>query len=125
MWARIKGLSFGAWVRMAVALCICGLGIKLLGKSFLIVILIVGMFLSMDSNKKGGLSAYSIFNPNQRSLLGDTRASQFEPGGAERENDGNLIDLPSVSHTYSSRNANKPCPCGSGIKTKKCCGLNY
>mmetsp|Transcript_63147 Transcript_63147/g.133300 ORF Transcript_63147/g.133300 Transcript_63147/m.133300 type:complete len:193 (+) Transcript_63147:111-689(+) len=84
----------------------------------------------------GEYSAYSIFNGG-RYLLGDLRPEQIE---AEQRGLGHLRqnhrdddddddqprrggdgwgndDVPMLR----SRDANRPCPCGSGQKAKKCC----
>jgi len=110
-----------------VCVCVC---------RFLILSIIAGMFINLGS-RQGYLSAYSIFNPNQRSLLGDLRAEQLEAelrkgqgASIEAADDSNLIDLPQQHVACGelparmSKAANKPCPCGSGKKYKRCCAVN-
>lgn len=88
-------------------------------------------------------SAYSVFNRGQRHLLGDLRAEQLD---AEQRGDqclagygeghgaeGGLIELPpgvlgsaggeedDAAPLVRSRDANRPCRCGSGLKAKRCC----
>eukprot|EP00435_Cladocopium_sp_Y103_P045083 s891_g12.t2 len=76
----------------------------------------------------GEYSAYSVFNRGQKHLLGDLRAEQLD--AEQRGNhlagptDGGLI-APGVEAedkpVIRSRDANQPCPCGSGKKAKRCC----
>ncbi|CAK0806562.1 unnamed protein product [Prorocentrum cordatum] len=92
--------------------------------------------------REGEYSAYSVFNPGGRHLLGDLRAEQLDReqrgdqylAGAARD-DGGLVDLPQGgllagggsdeedddAPLVRSREANKPCQCGSGKKAKRCC----
>ncbi|CAJ1348641.1 unnamed protein product, partial [Effrenium voratum] len=84
---------------------------------------------------RGEYSAYSVFNRGQRHLLGELRAEQLDAeqrgdqqlaGYADREPDGGgLIELPGTEEedkpTIRSRDANRPCSCGSGKKAKRCC----
>merc|ERR1719247_2220852 len=100
-----------------------------------IMALIFGPGLASRSN---GPSAYSIFNPGQQHLRGDLRAEQLD---AEQRGDRFLMghnnaddnvfvpdDLQVVDTedrdeplSVRSRDANRPCSCGSGRKAKKCC----
>ncbi|CAE8589152.1 unnamed protein product [Polarella glacialis] len=86
-------------------------------------------------------SAYSIFNKGHRHLLGDLRAEQLDAeqrgdqylaryAGGDDTDQGGLIDLPDSADVdlgegerplVRSRDANRPCPCGSGKKAKRCC----
>ena len=83
----------------------------------------------------GRYSAYSIFNEGGKHLMGDLRAEQLE---AEQRGDqyltgynaaDNLIAMPedvagdgdAEVPVIRSRDANRPCPCGSGKKAKRCC----
>mmetsp|Transcript_15422 Transcript_15422/g.33978 ORF Transcript_15422/g.33978 Transcript_15422/m.33978 type:complete len:201 (+) Transcript_15422:70-672(+) len=80
-------------------------------------------------------SAYSIFNRGQRHILGDLRAEQLdaEQRGNHHLADYNpaegLIEIPDLDDSdgdherpvVKSRDANRPCPCGSGKKAKRCC----
>ncbi len=67
-------------------------------------------------------SAYSIFNKGCRYLLGEARADildkQIRGGGgvAEREEEPREGEY----RNFPSKYINRPCPCGSGLKAKKC-----
>ena len=43
-----------------------------IGAVYVVVTVLVGIFANLGSKKKGELSAYSIFNPNQMRLLGES-----------------------------------------------------
>mmetsp|Transcript_19123 Transcript_19123/g.37555 ORF Transcript_19123/g.37555 Transcript_19123/m.37555 type:complete len:206 (-) Transcript_19123:75-692(-) len=87
---------------------------------------------------RGGsrFSAYSVFNEGQRHLLGDLRPEQIDAENRgnimlERANQednagGGLVDLledtdGGETPVVRSRDANRPCQCGSGKKAKRCC----
>eukprot|EP00929_Paragymnodinium_shiwhaense_P038506 TRINITY_DN20335_c0_g1_i1.p1 TRINITY_DN20335_c0_g1~~TRINITY_DN20335_c0_g1_i1.p1 ORF type:complete len:219 (-),score=60.60 TRINITY_DN20335_c0_g1_i1:344-1000(-) len=90
----------------------------------------------LSRGKKSGLSAYSVFNPGQARLLGETSAEEIDAqqrgfinfphqeAAADDDNDrdGNDSDEEGKQgSTLRSRDANRPCRCGSGKKAKKCC----
>ena len=75
------------------------------------------IFLNLGERK--GASAYSVFNKNCRALLGTLDAKALEAQFTHR-------DMPEeqpskVPVCPDNRLRNKPCPCGSGRKHKKCC----
>jgi hypothetical protein len=83
------------------------------------VTIIVGIFTNLG-NSSSGISAYSIFNRGCQYLLGDSRAE-----AVDRELRGHAV----VSETQPesprylnipSKFINLPCPCGSGLKAKRC-----
>ena len=87
------------------------------------IALIVAIFSNLGSSESE-YSAYSIFNKGCKYLLGDARADQIDKqlrGGTTRklneqepeERSVNMLDIP-------SKLVNRPCPCGSGLKAKKC-----
>ncbi|XP_026191280.1 uncharacterized protein LOC113146867 [Cyclospora cayetanensis] len=76
--------------------------------------------------RTGGASAYSVFNRGANYLLGDLRLARIDQ--QLRHGDGGLEDDAQVVEYRApieirSRDANKRCPCGSGKKLKKCCGI--
>ena len=107
------------------------------------------IFYSLDYNKtQKGLSAYSIFNPNQERILGTMTMDNFHPGlGRNRsENEGEFennenfgqfenefIDRPPTQYDTKAeikkrkmkenakQSLNSICECGSGKKYKNCC----
>eukprot|EP00921_Rhytidocystis_pertsovi_P019523 GHVQ01030970.1.p1 GENE.GHVQ01030970.1~~GHVQ01030970.1.p1 ORF type:complete len:145 (+),score=28.43 GHVQ01030970.1:250-684(+) len=119
--------------------------VKLFGQVGLILSMIVGIFCNLGSSSGEGLSAYSVFNRNQEGLMGDLRAEDVDsqlrhesqphirhhPTDDDEEDDDEdghgCVAWPrhqqeSSVTVRSTRGANKPCICGSGLKTKKCCG---
>jgi len=87
------------------------------------IALIVAIFSNLGTSDSE-YSAYSIFNKGCEYLLGDARADQIDKqlrgGGVRRDTPNepadpnpNFIDIP-------SKFMNRPCPCGSGWKAKKC-----
>eukprot|EP00916_Digyalum_oweni_P014775 GHVL01024189.1.p1 GENE.GHVL01024189.1~~GHVL01024189.1.p1 ORF type:complete len:134 (+),score=17.11 GHVL01024189.1:21-422(+) len=119
-------VKYGSYI---VTLIFVVVGTKFLGLSFLIICTLVLIFNCVRHNEpKDQYSAYSVFNPQQRSLLGDLRGEQIEAElhNTEYEREGALIDLPcgigNEDMVYSSKNANRECWCGSKKKVKKCCG---
>jgi hypothetical protein len=84
------------------------------------VAIIVTIFSTLGSSSSP-YSAYSIFNKGCRYLLGDTRPEQIDrqirgaDGVDQRPQNGSTI------MNFPSRFINRPCPCGSGMKAKKCC----
>lgn len=93
------------------------------------VAIIVAIFLNLgNSSSSSSYSAYSIFNKGCQHLLGDARADAIDRQirGAHRhvavaENSRgheSAIEMTDIPSKY----ANRPCPCGSGLKAKKCHG---
>ena len=88
------------------------------------VAIIVAIFSNLGESSSP-YSAYSIFNKGCQYLLGDTRPDQVDnqlrggPGiqiAAEgREINSEFINIP-------PKYINRPCPCGSGLKAKRCHG---
>mmetsp|Transcript_8471 Transcript_8471/g.20389 ORF Transcript_8471/g.20389 Transcript_8471/m.20389 type:complete len:180 (-) Transcript_8471:44-583(-) len=101
---------------------------------YIIITGIAFVFLSLGARSgdvgsdEEGVSAYSVFNRGARHLLGDLRGDQIDRehrgiahmggGGGGRGGDDDYDYAPQ----FKSKDANKPCPCGSGKKLKKCCG---
>ena len=91
----------------------------------------VFIFTTLGTRKSGSLSAYSIFNKNFEKLPGEFSADQMlgirEPKNNNIENkiyeDDGSIKFDENLFAMSSKLANKPCPCGSEKKFKKCCYL--
>ncbi len=87
----------------------------------------IGIIVLIFSNlgqSRGEYSAYSIFNKGCQYLLGDARQDAVEqqirgghyaagPTPVEQKND--------VYSNFPSKFINRPCPCGSGVKAKRCC----
>jgi hypothetical protein len=76
-------------------------------------------FIFMNLGERKGASAYSVFNDGCKSLAGDFKPDSMILNKKTDENQKNLI-----SPQYFMKKqkfANKPCPCGSGKKHKKCC----
>ena len=72
------------------------------------------IFLNLGERK--GPSAYSVFNENCQKLAGDIDPTGFSKQNVNQKNLANPSFL-----VKNHRLANKPCPCGSGKKHKKCC----
>eukprot|EP00745_Piridium_sociabile_P045682 TRINITY_DN9939_c0_g1_i2.p1 TRINITY_DN9939_c0_g1~~TRINITY_DN9939_c0_g1_i2.p1 ORF type:complete len:147 (-),score=8.17 TRINITY_DN9939_c0_g1_i2:209-649(-) len=114
-----------------ITLLVVLVGARVFGPAFLIAALIIGIFFNLGESRNALYSAYSVFNPQQRSILGDLRAEQFDQEMRHRgpavNTDSNLIDLPAQpghdlgTIARSSKYGNQPCSCGSGKKLKKCC----
>eukprot|EP00918_Siedleckia_nematoides_P098528 GHVU01215580.1.p1 GENE.GHVU01215580.1~~GHVU01215580.1.p1 ORF type:complete len:156 (+),score=20.81 GHVU01215580.1:2217-2684(+) len=138
-------LKLGALLSLCIA-CIYTLG--KLGVT-LVLICLIALHVSIRSEDaptgegSGGErhSAYSVFNEGCRALLGDIRPEQIDgelrsggrgggsasPGAAATK----WVQLPKDDSDDSfegdrelakPRLGNKACRCGSGKKTKKCCG---
>lgn len=135
-WAGTR--TFAVLQVVLICLAIAGwvAALHQIGKVWLIISAVAAIFLSFrgQSPNSTGYSAYSVFNPGCKSLLGDLRAEkmQREMGHVvlSEHDEDNIIDLPEELQRTSvplrvrdvkSRDLNKPCPCGSGIKVKKCC----
>jgi hypothetical protein len=74
-------------------------------------------FIFRNLGKRKGESAYSVFNPGCKKLAGEFDAASMIKHGRNSNQD---IVNPSFL-VRNRRLANKPCPCGSGKKHKKCC----
>ncbi|CAK8992049.1 unnamed protein product [Durusdinium trenchii] len=123
------------WVWSVVAVWLLTFFLTGFDKVYLILSMIAFIFGPGLGEGRGEYSAYSIFNKGQKHLLGDLRAEQLDAeqrgdhhlaAFAGREQDGGLIDLPGAElaedqPVIRSRDANQPCPCGSGRKAKRCC----
>lgn len=84
--------------------------------------IIIGIFCNLGESVSG-ISAYSIFNKGCQFLLGDSRAEavDIELRGGAAIPSGRASG--SVSPDYwniPSKFINRECPCGSGLKAKKC-----
>mmetsp|Transcript_67274 Transcript_67274/g.122728 ORF Transcript_67274/g.122728 Transcript_67274/m.122728 type:complete len:164 (+) Transcript_67274:123-614(+) len=100
---------------------------------FFIVSIMALIFFNLGTRSSDKPSAYSVFNSGSKHLLGDLRAEQIDAEhrgdahlAAYRDSEQNLIDLPGAPGgedpaSMRSRDANRPCKCGSGKKSKKCC----
>ena len=90
--------------------------------------IIAMIFMNLGKSTGDNFSAYSVFNKGYAYLLGDSRPEMVDrqlrqgTGPALGSNSGDSlgsvggVDIP-------SRFINRPCPCGSGLKAKKCCAL--
>lgn len=132
---RKRAITF-AWYLVLAVLWVAAF--RRFGSPWVAVSTILAIFYSVSgpsSKQQRGYSAYSVFNPGQRSLLGDLRAEDIERElrhGLREEGDSNLIELPpdlmrcpqDLSRPLDRKSdlVNKPCLCGSGLKTKRCCG---
>ncbi|KAF4649420.1 hypothetical protein FOL47_002101, partial [Perkinsus chesapeaki] len=116
-WAE-RGFTFR---RTAITLGVIG--------RYIMALVMIGIFNNLGRRREGMYSAYSVFNRGGRHLLGDLRVDQLErelrgqgPAGAGADTDL-LVPLGDPGATsFSSREANTVCPCGSGRKRKRCCG---
>jgi hypothetical protein len=99
------------------------------GSLYFLVSVIIFIFCNLNENSKSSnsLSAYSVFNDNYQSIHGSLSREQLESELSHSMN--NRIDnykpvynksLPQ-HYERASKNANKPCICGSGKKYKNCC----
>jgi hypothetical protein len=86
------------------------------------VALLVVVFSNLGSGESSSpYSAYSIFNKGCRYLLGEARADQLDKqirggGGSVTRQEESSLDFLNIPSKY----INRPCPCGSGLKAKKC-----
>lgn len=87
-----------------------------LGEIYCVASGILMIFLNLGQRK--GASAYSVFNEGYGKLAGEIDPTAMlkrkTKGGTEV-----LVEPEFVVKSF--RLANKPCPCGSGKKHKKCC----
>jgi len=111
------------------------------GGVYFCVVAIIGIFNNLGERKEGELSAYSIFNRGNERLPGTFTAedidAQFRSGAgvlapaarrAAAAADAGPTQAQHVAATLAlmsrlrvGKDGNKPCPCGSGRKFKKCC----
>lgn len=88
--------------------------------------IIVSIFCNLG-NSSSGISAYSVFNKGCRYLLGDSRAEDVDKqlrggAGALSSTPREKTHVPANFTDIPSKYINRPCPCGSGLKAKKCHG---
>lgn len=99
--------------------------VRYFGAMFASILGIVLIFYNLGENS-GGASAYSVFNRGANYLLGDLRLGridqQLRNAVVANDDDGQVVQY-NAPIEIRSRDANKPCPCGSGKKLKKCCGI--
>lgn len=84
---------------------------------------IVFIFCNLGARQHGP-SAYSVFNKDFKQILGNLNASELEKQITHREtnSESNFVEYTeSIRAPSNPRLRNKPCPCGSGQKHKKCC----
>eukprot|EP00919_Chromeraceae_sp_WS-2016_P018312 GHVR01043547.1.p1 GENE.GHVR01043547.1~~GHVR01043547.1.p1 ORF type:complete len:167 (-),score=35.72 GHVR01043547.1:232-732(-) len=107
-----------------IALIISILGVYYIGKLFLIIILIFGIFLNLGQSERGCYSSYSVFNKGVRSVLGSLTANEIdnELRHTQGDNTTQFVMPMNLTGGMSSKDSNKPCVCGSNVKFKKCCG---
>jgi len=100
----------------------------------LLVLFLVFANLSSGERSSKSSSAYSVFNPGQRALPGDLSIAPYEAllrGRPENSRSPFDIDTSNIQHSTSVRSRytgppvprNAHCPCGSGLKFKKCCAV--
>ena len=92
------------------------------------VAVLIAIFSNLGKRSGDSTSAYSIFNRGFRRLLGDIQPDaidrQLRGGGTGTDNFENPDVERSKSNgmsNFPSKFINRPCPCGSGLKAKKCC----
>ena len=105
------------WI-ICIWLILLYLSVKIrIGEIFCIISGIVLIFFNLGERK--GASAYSVFNEGCAKLAGE-----FDPASMTKTQSLNKDSTNLASPNYIVKNhklANKPCPCGSGKKHKKCC----
>ncbi|CAG9316349.1 unnamed protein product [Blepharisma stoltei] len=98
-------------------------GFAILGIGELFVILSGIIFIFFNLGERKGVSAYSVFNDGCKKILGTSSASDLiNQQTGQRKSTSKPEDY--VEPSFIVRNQrlrNKPCPCGSGKKHKKCC----
>lgn len=90
---------------------------------YFIVSSIIFIFCNLGT-RQGGPSAYSVFNKDFKQLLGNLNASELEKQFTHRDSKTkpDYVEYTETVRAPSNpRLRNKPCPCGSGLKHKKCC----
>jgi len=91
------------------------------------VAVLVAIFSNLGQRSASSMSAYSIFNRGFKHLLGDLQPDaldkQLRGGGAAASNvdQSNVESSGNRMTNFPSKYINRPCPCGSGLKAKKCC----
>ena len=86
-----------------------------LGELFCILSGLLLIFCNLGTRK--GESAYSVFNEGCKKLPG-----QFDPSSLIKNQKSSTQEIVKPRYTIKNRRlANKPCPCNSGKKHKKCC----
>jgi uncharacterized protein YecA (UPF0149 family) len=122
-------LSWKGKILAAVLFWILGLVLKFGAVFFALAVLFL-VFSSLGK-RVGGLSAYSVFNPNFERIEGTSDAAEYQSsmmygmagavaGAGQRrqlhDEVETLLRAPPKKH-----GVNDPCWCGSGRKYKKCC----
>ena len=90
------------------------------------IAIIVAIFSNLGSGSSP-YSAYSIFNKGCRYLLGDVRPYEIDRqirGGQGMAQGQQVVQDRELLINFPSKYINRPCPCGSGQKAKKCCAAN-
>lgn len=95
------------------------------------VAVLVGIFTNLGQRSATSVSAYSIFNRGFQRLLGDVQPDaidrQLRGGGSAVPNVSEQDTVSEKDHKFTnfpSKFINRPCPCGSGLKAKKCCAAS-
>jgi hypothetical protein len=103
------------------------LGVLLLVSKFdsvAVSIFIISVIFLNLGNSRGQYSAYSIFNKGCQYLLGDARPDavdrQLRGGGGDTHAE-EVTPTQTAPSNFPSKFINRPCPCGSGLKAKRCC----
>ena len=130
-----------------LSLAIAGVALLLavyfeIGSVFAILFAMYLIFSNLGQGRgEGSSSAYAVFNDGQQALPGTIDASQYDSAlrsgntamsVSNNNTSGSVASLaaqvagdelvPLIRGPGRSRLANRPCPCGSGKKYKKCCG---
>lgn len=114
---------------LLVSLWLCLAWFTRLDRVFVIISILVAIFANLGQRKAGQHSAYNVFNRGFRRLLSDLSGAQIE---AEMRNKrvtnagAGIVGLSDDEEpvSFSSKEGNRTCGCGSGKKVKKCCGKN-
>ena len=96
------------------------------------IAVLVAIFNNLGQRSPSSVSAYSIFNRGFKHLLGDIQPDaidrQLRGGGAGGLNVQEEVPEPTQGNNaanFPSKYINRPCPCGSGLKAKKCCAMSH
>ncbi len=94
------------------------------------VAVLIAIFSNLGQRSASSVSAYSIFNRGFQHLLGDIQPDaidrQLRGGGAAGPNEhhNEPTNMDNKFSNFPSKYINRPCPCGSGLKAKKCCAAS-